>query len=395
MNSLEKILVVDDAENILHSFKRQFRKKYQVFTAMDGVEGLEQIEQNGPFALIVSDMKMPRMNGAEFLGRVREQYPNTVRILLTGQADMQSAIEAVNRGQIFRFMTKPSAMDDIAHALEAGLEHHRLQRMERELLDKTLKGTIALLVEMLSQINPALFSHGVRVKRYIRHLADAMELSQRWEFEIAAMLSELGAVALEDSLLNKIANGEILNSEEKQLMMAVPHQGALLIEKVPRLSRVARMVRYQKDNISFSGDAGKLTGDDRALLGGHMIKVVLEYDRLLANGCCHAEAIAWLERKEEEYHPEVVRHLATLSCNDDLVTKLLPLGQLAVGMVLDQDLLKNDSSLILAKGYEISEAMLLRIQIYTYNQQGGDQRVRVLVPAPVETPEEQTEPAAS
>jgi len=103
----EKILFVDDDLNILHSFKRNLRKHFNIATASGGEEGLEKLTQDGPFAVVVSDMRMPGMNGTQFLSQVREKYPNIVRILLTGQADMKDAIEVVNQGQIHQFLTKP------------------------------------------------------------------------------------------------------------------------------------------------------------------------------------------------------------------------------------------------------------------------------------------------
>ena len=115
----EKILFVDDEENILHAYKLALRKKYKVTTATSGQEALEVIERRGPFAVIVSDMKMPGMDGIELLKRTSEIAPDSVRVMLTGYAELQTAVEAVNSGNIFRFLTKPCPAEDIAGTLDS------------------------------------------------------------------------------------------------------------------------------------------------------------------------------------------------------------------------------------------------------------------------------------
>jgi DNA-binding NtrC family response regulator len=114
-------------------------------TATSGKAGLERLSSDGPFAVVVSDMRMPEMNGAAFLAQVRERAPDTVRVLLTGQADLDSAIAAVNEGQIFRFLTKPCAPEMLISSLRAAEEQHRLITAERVLLEQTLHGAVKAL----------------------------------------------------------------------------------------------------------------------------------------------------------------------------------------------------------------------------------------------------------
>jgi FixJ family two-component response regulator len=133
----DKILFVDDDVNLLAAFRRQLRKQFQIETAEGGREGLELVKANGPYAVIVSDFRMPIMDGIEFLSRVREIAPETVRIMLTGNADLQAAIQAVNEGNIFRFLTKPCSRDILSESLITGLEHYQRVSREREYNEKT------------------------------------------------------------------------------------------------------------------------------------------------------------------------------------------------------------------------------------------------------------------
>src|SRR5262245_51674395 len=130
----ERILFVDDEENLLAAVARQLRKEFDVETALGGELGLEAIDRNGPYAVVVSDMRMPGMDGIEFLRRVKDRMPDAVRMMLTGNSDLGTAMQAVNEGRIFRFMTKPCPPDMLAASLRSGLEQHRLITAERDIL---------------------------------------------------------------------------------------------------------------------------------------------------------------------------------------------------------------------------------------------------------------------
>lgn len=131
-----KILFVDDEPQILDGYRRLLSQEFTVNTASGGVQGLAMIQASGPYAVVVSDMRMPGMNGVEFLAKVREKYPNTVRILLTGHADFEVAIDAVNRGSIFRFLTKPCKKEVLVEAINSGLAQHRAALANKELVKK-------------------------------------------------------------------------------------------------------------------------------------------------------------------------------------------------------------------------------------------------------------------
>jgi FixJ family two-component response regulator len=132
----EKILFVDDEPAILDAYQRVLRQMFHVSTALGGEKALSLIQTNGPFAVIISDMRMPGMNGAEFLAQVREKAPQTVRMLLTGHSDLNVAIEAVNQGKIFQFLSKPCEKEVLVAAIRSGLEQYRAAARDRELVKK-------------------------------------------------------------------------------------------------------------------------------------------------------------------------------------------------------------------------------------------------------------------
>src|SRR5205823_11426086 len=127
------------------------RRRFDVASATSGADGLAALEKaTGAVAVVISDMRMPAMNGAAFLAQVRQRWPDTVRMLLTGQSEIEAAIAAVNEGQIFRFLSKPCPADQLLAAVMAAVAQHDLITAERVLLEQTLHGSIKTLTEILS-----------------------------------------------------------------------------------------------------------------------------------------------------------------------------------------------------------------------------------------------------
>lgn len=123
----DRIMFVDDERSVLEGYHRLLYRQYDVVTASSGGEGLKLLRESGPFAVVVSDMRMPGMSGAEFLTRALAVAPDTIRMLLTGYADLNDAIRAVNEGQIFRYLTKPCDRETLQHAVHLGVErYHKL-----------------------------------------------------------------------------------------------------------------------------------------------------------------------------------------------------------------------------------------------------------------------------
>jgi len=210
-----KILCVDDDLNVVQGFKRLLHNEFSIEVSKDPQIGLEIIRDQGPFAVVVSDLRMPEMDGIRFLSAVRERAPEIVRILLTGQADLHAAIAAVNEGNIFRFLTKPCALDTLRKALCAAIEQYQLITAERVLLKRTLVGSIQVLTETLGLVNPVAFSRASRrasrIKPYVRPLAAQLKVNDAWQSEPAAMLSQIGFVTLPPNILNKVyAQGEFV-----------------------------------------------------------------------------------------------------------------------------------------------------------------------------------------
>ena len=175
-----RVLCVDDEPNVLAGLRRCLRGHFAVTTAVGGAAGLDALRAEGRFAVVVSDLRMPGMDGVAFLSQVRALAPDTVRVLLTGQADLEAAIASVNEGHIFRFLMKPCAPTQLLAAVDAAAEQHRLLTAERELLEQTLHGSIKALTEALALANPTSFGRATRLKQLVgepEQLLDAVGIA--------------------------------------------------------------------------------------------------------------------------------------------------------------------------------------------------------------------------
>ena len=266
----EKILLVDDEPNVLHALTRQLRKRFDLRTAESGEAALRLLKTEGPFAVIVSDMRMPEMNGVELLATVKTLYPDTVRLMLTGNADQETAIEAVNSGQIFRFLTKPCPPALLITSLVLALRQHRLLTAEQELLQNTLRGSVSVLCELLGMANPLACSAGLRIRAFVVAVAAALRLPQPWQYEMAALLSQIGCIGLPGEILRKVYSGQQLDADEAERFAGHPEAAAKLLEPIPRLENVTAMIRHQRRRYADFTDELRQGLFAEVLVGAHI-----------------------------------------------------------------------------------------------------------------------------
>jgi response regulator RpfG family c-di-GMP phosphodiesterase len=376
-----KILFVDDDPNILAAFQRQLRKYFLVHTALGGEEGLRSVIEQDPFAVVVSDLRMPGMDGIQFLSRVRQTAPDSVRMMLTGNADLSTAIDAVNEGNIFRFLTKPCEQQTLINALSHGVEQYRLITAERELLEKTLRGSIKVLSEILHLLNPEAFGRSSRITRYAREVASAMQVPDVWQIETAAALSHIGCVMLPESALKKLYTGQDLSGEESQLFAMHPFIGSDLLSHIPRMQTIARIIAYQEKNFDGSGYPQESNGGGDIPLGARILKVVLDFDTVKSRGISDGEAFGKLAKEPGRYDPDVLSALhETLAAGSRDEERIVKVSELADGMILAQDVRVMDGRILVARGYEVNRTLRERIKNFS-EKPGIKEPVRVIVPA--------------
>jgi response regulator RpfG family c-di-GMP phosphodiesterase len=360
-SNTDKILFVDDDENILKSYKRTLRRHHAIDTAESGDAGLEAVRRNGPYAVVVADMRMPGMNGVEFLRAVKDIQADTVRIMLTGNADQATAVDAVNQGCVFRFLNKPCSPEDLLLTLAAGLEQYRLITAERVLLQKTLGGSISVLNEVLALTSPIAFGQATRVHDLVAKLCAQLNVERSWECVIAAMLSQIGCVTLPPDTIERAYGNAPLTSEDMEMLSALPRIGAGLVGKIPRLERVARIIAYQQKGFDGSGvPEDGVVGKD-ILLGARILKLALDYDSAKWRHN-DRDALKRIEQHSARYDPDVVRALkAIVVIEAELARCEITLEELRPGMLLAADVKTSDDMTVVSSGQVVSDSLYERI----------------------------------
>lgn len=361
---LDRVLLVDDEPAILDGLRRQLRRHFDVSTAVGGEEALVLMQESEPFAAVLSDMRMPGMDGASFLAVVHERHPDTVRMLLTGQADLPSTIAAINDGQIYRFLSKPCPAETIQSALQDAANLHRQTTAERDVLERTLRGAVQALLDALSLASPKAFSRAVRVSQLVAELAETIDVRLDWELGISGQLAQLGAVTLPTAVLEKLDAGRPLTEDETVMVDAVPGISQRLITEIPRLGPLATAIGQQ--GLRYDGKDSREddpVGEDLPL-AARLLKMAIDIDRMRSQRLPPTTILKQLRNDAGAYDPRIL-DLWEQSHLDSATAEAVPfqveLKDLEIGMVLVEEVLNVRGVVLLGRGSSVTEALLQRI----------------------------------
>jgi CheY-like chemotaxis protein len=354
-----RILCVDDEPRVLEGLERTLFEHFEVSTESNPVRALTTLTEGEPFAVVVSDMRMPEMDGASFLARARQLAPLTSRMLLTGQAEVDAAVAAVNQGQILRFLCKPCPPDVLVPAIEAGVEQYRLVTAERELLERTVTGCVRLLSEILSLVAPALFSRTQRIKSLVTHIAAKLQLEDAWRFELAALFSMIGCVGLPESTLERVLAQRPLEPSEQKAFDEHPLMAHRLLSDIPRFEEIAAMIKLQT-----GGPFGPVVTDIER--GGAMLRIATRIDRATASGRSLADALADVGKKLDPSELPLLKALSDFrNVDGSTIVRALTVAQMTAQMLLEEDVRTTNGVVVVPKGRELSMVLLERLSKFS------------------------------
>ena len=357
MSSKPTILCVDDEVNILEGMKINLRKVGRILTAKSGAAGLKVLEENPDIAVVVSDMRMPEMDGATFLSKARDMRPDTVRILLTGFSDMEAAVRAVNEGQLFRFLTKPCPPDMLQPTIKAAIEQHRLVTAEKELLQRTLLGSVHALIEVMALDNPEAMGRAMRIRRRVRDIGRSVALPAIWPAEFAAIFSQLGLVALSEDVRQKLYYGRNLDETEKRSVNRSIESIVGIIGKIPRLEPAIAVLK----TIAQDGKASDS-------IESRVVRAAMLIETCESRDLSQAEMQATLRAREDVLGSAIVAACGEpVADKDAAATAIISVAaaDLAEGMVLVHDLQTENGVLLAPRGLTINASTLEHILNFT------------------------------
>jgi CheY-like chemotaxis protein len=361
---VNRVLFVDDEVSLLHGIKRRLGTQLDLVTACSGDEALAAIQEQGPFAVVVTDMRMPKMDGVQFIQAARAKAPDTVYIMLTGNQDQATAIQALNDGHVFRFLTKPCQSTDIQQAVEAGLQQYWLVTGEKELLHSTFVGAVGVMTDVLEIAQPGIFGRAERIQEIVDLLQTELGLESQWEYKLCARLGLLGFALLpeQDRVEFECAlyDGERLETT----MLSAAAIGGRLIERIPRLGTLAKIIGMAPDNDCSSFVAQPKTEEEKSRTGAALLRTAILWDYLTRQNLPGGPGRA-LRALLPMLPGRVVEILSSEeTARADLLPVECTLANLAEGMVLYDDVTTSDGVILVRGGRRLTWTIIEKLRHY-------------------------------
>ncbi|HCC54180.1 MAG TPA: two-component system response regulator [Desulfobulbaceae bacterium] len=413
-----KLLFVDDEENILRSLRRLFMdEEVEIFTASSGAQGLEILAREAGVGVIVSDQRMPEMTGVDFLEKSKAISPQSIRILLTGYADVNAAIDAINRGGAFRYLNKPWNDDELVHSVMGAMQMYHLlaenkrltatvkqqnaelkkwnteleaivqeQTMELQKgydslqvvnsrLRANFKNTIVAFSGLIELRNKRMRTHSRNVAEISVNVAKklGLESEERETIMVAALLHDIGKIGIPDIMLAR--ETEQMNFAEREEYLQHPVRGQAAIDRIEELREVGRIIRSHHENYNGSGFPDGLKKADIPL--GARIITLVDYIDKKSGKVVGAKGFEFM-RKEVEllrgtlFDPHLVPVVLAQAEDfykknrpktDHIETELLP-GDLEEGMEVSRDVFCGTGLLLLTKGTVLAKHNILLLKRY-------------------------------
>ncbi len=301
-----RVLLVDDDASVLDAYGRTLGSAYSTVKCTSASDAIAELERGREFSVVLSDLQMPGMDGIELLERCSLLAPRTVRVLLTGRADISAAVRAVNQGRVFRFLEKPCDRDDLRQVVGAAVRQFELELAEERLLEDTLSGAIQVCAEILANQMPAVARCTARSHALAVEVAHRAGMQWSWPAKVAANLVGIGYTTVPPVVLARQRQGKRLTAEEEALLDAVPLRGAELLERVPRLEGAAEIIRYSGKGYDGSGlPEGGLSGDEIPE-AARILKIVHAFGLLQLLGWSDEEAMGELRSRAAEFDPALM-----------------------------------------------------------------------------------------
>lgn len=357
-----RVLFVDDEQSLLNGIERRLTRNFDLVTAISGPAALVAMDDQGPFAVIVTDMRMPKMDGVQFIKEARAKSPDTVFIMLTGNQDQATAIQALNEGHVFRFLTKPCQSSELIQAVECGLHQYQLVTSEKELLQKTFCGAVSVLTDVLALSHPNIFNRTERVEEIVRALQQELGITDQWEYRLAARLGLLGFALLPEAERANVDMGTQLGAGASEQLRQAAATGQRLIERIPRLDTVAKIIGYQPQVDGTAVIQVPRTEEAKANVGATLLRVAMLWDDVLRQGLRGPGAIDELRRSLPKLSAEMADALLALPVDDSADDGVeVQVCDLQEGMVLCDDVLSDNGSMLIRKGRRLTWTIIERL----------------------------------
>ncbi|MEH0073537.1 HD domain-containing phosphohydrolase [Pannonibacter sp. Pt2] len=362
------ILVVDADVKVLTAFQQLLGSKFQIATARSGVEATAWIERNPSVAVVISSLNLPDVNGIEFLRSVTELAPVAARIMLTADRSLEVARRAVNEANVLMHLLKPCPADEIENAIRSGLAYHNRVLKEKNLLEKTLSGSVKLLIDMLALFHTDAFRKTTVMRQQALKVAKALGLKKIWELEMAVMFSPLGEALLPREILSRYRSAKTLTDPQRELLARAPEQSRDLLRNIPQFERIAEVLYYSGRGFDGSGfPTDGPTGKDIPL-HSRILKILIDLWYASPDTGVDLAAFEALNINRRQYDPALLKvvRACLLETEQSLTERFQSVAcyirALRPGDVLIDDIITDGShELVLSRGHQLTETTIKRL----------------------------------
>ncbi|MFZ5946756.1 MAG: HD domain-containing phosphohydrolase [Stygiobacter sp.] len=377
-----KIMLVDDEENVLNAYRRNIRGQFVMKLFNDPINALNSLKDDKEYSVVVSDFNMPGMKGLEFLKKFHEINPDTIKILLTGYADLQLVINAINEGYIFRFLTKPCESENLIGAIKQGINQFKLITAEKELLEKTLRGSVKVLIDILSVSNSAVFNRASLMRDLAKRIIKRLSITETWEIDIAILLSQIGCVGIPSEIVEKRIKGIPLDTKEEEIYYSHAEIGSMLLKNIPRLEKVSQAISLQFKSSEVIDSAENNFIESNVLFIAKLLRLLNDFFWIAERGIDHEKVINYLNEESYLYDALILGALEAeiKGAKQGYITLPKQLNELKEGMILAENLSDSNNYLLLPKGTVLSDIYIHKLITVSQVRQ-LPQQVKVFVKA--------------
>ncbi len=353
-----QVLFIDDDASLLSTMKRNLSLEFNVHTAEGADAALGVVAEQGAFSVVVVDMQMPKLNGIQTIVLLREKMPEAVFVMLTGNQDLATAIQAVNDGNVFRFLNKPCQVSEISTAIQAAQQQHNLVIAEKELLSCTFAGAINLIADVIEMQEDRHIDTG-RMSAALVDLASQLSIDISWEEKVAARIFLVGIAMLGPEDTIKFVTLDPTTTEHKAMFAQICKKSASMLARLPRLGWIVELLKSVPKADCLE------SGCDRMEAAAVLLRVVFYWNFLTNKGMCVEAASAVIESIMPRLSSRFIGAMQCLHDNHDahVLTKV-PVSKLRAGMIPHSDITIPGGGYAVAKGRVLTEAQvenLLRI----------------------------------
>ena len=362
-----KLLFVDDERHLLNGIERVLGFDYELDTAESGQEGLDAIRERGPYSVVFTDMRMPHMDGMQFLEKARQLAPNSIYVMLTGNNDLETAVNAINQGQVFRFLNKPCEEQELSGVIQDALRQFELVQAEKELLHDTFVGSVRVMTDVIDAIQPELAGRGERIQENIAALCQGSGIEERWEFKLAGRLSTLGVALLPESYRLCLERNDHDSAIAIEVSCRAAKLAGTILQDVPRLKDVAEICKRREHTTNgLISTQSPSDSEEIVSVGVVLLQAASLWEELSRRGLAASE----IRETVHQLLPQLPDAMLKLMGNSDAsASGCETIGvspeRLEEGMVVGEDVpCPERGELLIRKGQRLNQVTIQKLQSY-------------------------------